>query len=102
MPTTALPSTTTLTATMVSVHCADYSFPGQFMEKFKDITQAYQVIGEEDKRKRYDALRKGGPDPSAFGKGGFGGFQGQKPNFDQEKLRKDFEKLWKQFTQSSA
>ena len=41
------------------------------MEKFKEITSAYQVLSDEKKRKRYDALRRGEPDPEGgtFGSG---------------------------------
>lgn len=34
-----------------------------YSEKFKEITEAYQVLNDEKKRKRYDALRKGEADP---------------------------------------
>jgi len=34
-----------------------------YAEKFKDITVAYQVLNDEKKRARYDALRKGEDDP---------------------------------------
>lgn len=36
---------------------------GMYSDKFKEITGAYQVLNDEKKRKRYDALRKGQPDP---------------------------------------
>src|SRR6476661_6263131 len=43
-------------------------------ETFKEISEAYQVLGDEEKRKQYDQMRKLG----AFGGfgGGFGGAQG--------------------------
>ena len=33
------------------------------LEKFQNITNAYQVLNNESKRKRYDAIRKGQADP---------------------------------------
>lgn len=41
-------------------------------ERFKDISAAYDVIGDEAKRKEYDEVRRLGP----MGGGGFGGFPG--------------------------
>jgi molecular chaperone DnaJ len=38
-------------------------------ERFKEISAAYDVLGDADKRKEYDEVRKHGPIP-----GGFGGF----------------------------
>jgi molecular chaperone DnaJ len=47
-------------------------------ERFKEIQGAYDLIGEPDKRKQYDAsggmFGGGGFDPGAFRQGGFGGF----------------------------
>lgn len=42
--------------------------------RFKEISQAYDVLGNADKRAQYDAVRAGGP----FG-GGFGGGRGAGP-----------------------
>lgn len=39
-------------------------------ERFKEISQAYSVLSDEDKRKQYDQAK------DAFGAGGFGGFAG--------------------------
>jgi molecular chaperone DnaJ len=39
-------------------------------EKFKSVAEAYDVIGDADKRKKYDEVR------SAYAGGGFGGFPG--------------------------
>ena len=33
------------------------------LQKFQDIMNAYQILNDESKRKRYDALRKGEKDP---------------------------------------
>ncbi|NLC76761.1 MAG: molecular chaperone DnaJ [Clostridia bacterium] len=44
-------------------------------EKFKEITEAYEVLGDEQKRANYDRFGHAGTDGAGFG-GGFGGFQG--------------------------
>lgn len=54
-------------------------------EKFKEINQAYEVVGNEQKRKQYDqfgaaAFENGGRGGDPFG-GGFGGFGGQQGPF---------------------
>jgi molecular chaperone DnaJ len=41
-------------------------------DRFKEISAAYDVLGDADKRKEYDEVRKQGPMAGAFG-GGFGG-----------------------------
>lgn len=54
-------------------------------EKFKDISAAYDVLGDESRRKEYDEVRRAGP--SAFGmngargagQAGHGGFSGGQP-----------------------
>ena len=43
-------------------------------EKFKEISEAYQVLSDEQKRKTYDQFGSGAFDGT--GPGGFGGFQG--------------------------
>lgn len=48
--------------------------------KFKEISAAYEVLGDEKRRKEYDEVRRAGP--SAFGMhgaGGHGGFSGGQP-----------------------
>jgi molecular chaperone DnaJ len=46
-------------------------------ERFKEISVAYDVLGDEAKRKEYDEVRRLGPAGAGFGQGGFtapGGF----------------------------
>ncbi|MFN8671094.1 MAG: molecular chaperone DnaJ [Candidatus Sericytochromatia bacterium] len=45
---------------------------------FKDINEANEVLGDKDKRSRYDQYGHAGVDPQygGFGGGGFGGFEG--------------------------
>ncbi|MGZ6005713.1 MAG: molecular chaperone DnaJ [Candidatus Saccharimonadales bacterium] len=55
--------------------------------KFKELNEAYEVLSNPDKRKRYDQFGHAGVGSSAasdgnpFG-GGFGGYSGQNINFD--------------------
>lgn len=42
-------------------------------ERFKEATEAYDVLGDSDKRARYDQFGHAGTDPNAGGFGGFGG-----------------------------
>ena len=44
-------------------------------DRFKEVSAAYEVVGDADKRARYDEVRKLGPMAGAFGGGG-GGFSG--------------------------
>ena len=48
--------------------------------RFKQISEAYDVVGEADSRKEYDDFRKLGPVGGMFG--GSGGFGGGNVNFD--------------------
>ena len=43
-------------------------------ERFKEISAAYDVLGDEDKRKEYDEVRRLGPMAGGFGDGNGGGF----------------------------
>ena len=42
--------------------------------KFKEIGEAYEVLGDEQKRAAYDRFGKAGVNGGAGGPGGFGGF----------------------------
>ena len=55
-------------------------------ERFKEISEAYSVLSNQEKRKKYDQLRKMGP--GAFGRSGFEGFSG----FDFQDLSSGFGK----------
>ena len=41
-------------------------------ERFKAVSAAYDVVGDEEKRKKYDEVRKMGPIGGMFGGGGPG------------------------------
>lgn len=45
-------------------------------EKFKEITEAYEVLGKEDSRRKYDELGANWKQYEDAGSGGRGGFQG--------------------------
>ncbi len=67
----------------------------EYEQKFKEINEAYQVLGDEQKRKQYDAFRKGG----FWWFGGFGGFDfgsdfGQGSVFDVNDI---FDLFWEFF-----
>lgn len=44
--------------------------------KFKEATEAYEILGDADKRAAYDRYGHAGVDPNAGGGGGFGGGNG--------------------------
>ena len=45
-------------------------------ERFKEVSAAYDVVGDAEKRKEYDEVRRLGPMAGGFGGGGGGGFGG--------------------------
>jgi molecular chaperone DnaJ len=51
--------------------------------KFKEVSEAYDVVGNAESRKEYDEFRKLGPIGGMFGGGGSGGFN---PNFRVDDL----------------
>lgn len=50
-------------------------------ERFKEVSAAYDVVGDAEKRKEYDEVRRLGPMGAAGGPGGFGGFAPGGANF---------------------
>lgn len=50
-------------------------------ERFKEVSAAYGVIGDADKRKEYDEVRAIGPMAGGGGPGGFGGYSPGGANF---------------------
>ncbi len=58
--------------------------------KFKEVNEAYQVLGDAKKRAQYDQFGSAGPGFAGFGGQGFGGFQGQNGNFDMGDLGEMF------------
>lgn len=60
---------------------------GQYSDKFKQITNAYSVLSIESKKRRYDALRQGKPDPE-----GFQGFDAAKSWAEMASYMRGFDK----------
>ena len=52
-------------------------------ERFKEVASAYDVLGDDSKRKAYDEVRRLGPMAGAFGPGGPGPAGGFNLHFDQ-------------------
>ncbi len=63
-------------------------------EKFKEINEAYQVLGNKEKRAQYDQFGSAGPGMGGFGGGqgygGFGGFQNGGMNINMDDLGEMF------------
>lgn len=59
---------------------------GGDQQKFKDINEAYQILGDKDKRTKYDQFGSAAFEQGGFGGGGygqgFGGFDGMNVNFE--------------------
>lgn len=51
-------------------------------ERFKEVSAAYDVVGDEDKRKSYDEVRRMGPMAAGFGGAGGPGGNGFNVGFD--------------------
>ena len=58
--------------------------------KFKEANEAYEVLSDEDKRKKYDQFGHAAFDPAAGGGSGFGGFGGFDGGFDFSDLFSSF------------
>lgn len=58
--------------------------------KFKEVNEAYAVLSDEDKRKKYDQFGHAAFDPAAGGGSGFGGFGGFDGGFDFSDLFSSF------------
>ncbi len=67
-----------------------------YLEKFKEMTEAYQILNDSQKRERYDNIRAGKGDPQNPFQNFKNPFQGfGRSGIDQEKLRRQFEEFRK-------
>lgn len=64
--------------------------------RFKEISHAYSIIGDKDKKREYDQMRKGGFSSG----GGTGNFRGFQDFFHDEKGYDFYDKMFKNFFKS--